>query len=305
MLKGVHQKLEPQDSPSFFKHGPSAFSKMMMFLSLSIILMAVDARFNYLIQIRQTFIDALHPLEVIAKTPNQWGRNLTNYFTSHNHLVKENSYLTQQAVEHNIQLQQLKTVQTENAHLRSLLKGNEPIIPKAILGEILHMGRDPFSNIIVINRGSHHHVKAGQAAVDANGVIGQVTRVYKFSSEITLITDKNLSIPIQIERNQLRAIAFGEGKNSSLDIPYLPTSVDIEVGDKLVTSGIDGIYPTGLAVATVTKIEQDPDSQFAKITSKPTAKVNHHLQLLILNMPEPIVETTVDANEEGQDNAPR
>ena len=110
----------------------------------------------------------------------------------------------------------------------------------------------------------------------SKGVIGQVTRVYPFTSEVTLITDKELSIPIQIERNQLRAIAFGAG-NNTLDIPYLPTNVDIKVGDKLVTSGIDGIYPAGLAVAMVTKIQQNPESPFAKIISTPIAEVTNHL----------------------------
>jgi rod shape-determining protein MreC len=138
---------------------------------------------------------------------------------------------------------------------------------------------------VVVNRGSQHTVKAGQAVVDSKGIIGQVTRVYPFTSEVTLITDKELSIPIQIERNQLRAIAFGEG-NNTLDIPYLPTNVDIKIGDKLVTSGIDGVYPAGLAVATVSQILQNPESPFAKIVCTPVAEVTNHLQLLLLELPE-------------------
>ncbi|MDX1916013.1 MAG: rod shape-determining protein MreC [Methylophilus sp.] len=287
MLKGVHQKLEPQESLAFFVRGPSPFSRMMFFCALSIVLMAVDARFNYLSQFRQTFIAALHPLEMLANAPSEWGMNIKNYLSSHNALLKENQALKLKEMEQQVLLQRLSTIESENTHLRSLLKGNAPIIPKAILGEIMHMGRDPFSNVIVINRGSNHGVSAGQAVVDADGVIGQVTRAYPFSSEVTLVTDKNLSIPIQIERNQLRAIAFGEGKSNTLDIPFLPTSVDIKVGDKLVTSGIDGIYPSGLAVATVTQIKQSPDAPFAKIISTPTAGVNSHSQLLILNMPQP------------------
>ncbi|HEY0562833.1 MAG TPA: rod shape-determining protein MreC [Methylophilus sp.] len=297
MLKGVHQKLEPQESVAFFVRGPSPFSRMMFFCALSIVLMAVDARFDYLSQLRQTFIAALHPLEVIASTPSEWGRNIKSYLTAHNQLIKDNNTLKIQAVEHKVMLQRLSTIQAENTHLRSLLKGSAPIIPKAILGEILHMGRDPFSNVIVVNRGSTHSVKAGQAVVDADGVIGQVTRVFPYSSEITLITDKNLSIPIQVERNQLRAIAFGAGKSSTLDLPFLPTSVDIKVGDKLVTSGIDGIYPAGLAVAMVSQLKQSPDSPFAKIVASPTAGVNKHQHLLILSMPEPIASTAATENK--------
>jgi len=285
MLKGVHQRLEPQQTPAFFVRGPNPFSRMVFFCALSLILMAADSRLNYLSQLRQTFIGGLHPLEKVAKAPSEWGRDASKYFSTHNALIQENYALKQQAFEHKVLLQSLNTLKAENRHLRSLLNGNIPIHPKAILGEITHTGRDPFTSAVIVNRGSQQNVKAGQAVVDSRGVIGQITRVYPFSSEVTLITDKSLSIPIQIERNQLRAIAFGEG-NNIIDIPYLPTNVDIRIGDKLVTSGIDGIYPAGLAVATVTKIEQDPDSPFAKILSTPIAEVTHHLQLLLLELPQ-------------------
>ena len=306
MLKGVHQKLEPQQTPAFFVRGASAFSRMVFFCALSVIFMAVDARLNYLSQIRQAFIAALHPLEIIANAPSEWYRDVKKYFSVHNELVQENYALKQQAFEHKVRLQRLNAITAENEHLRSLLNGDVPIQPKAVLGEISHMGRDPFTKIVVVNRGSQHTVKAGQAVVDSKGVIGQVTRVYPFTSEVTLITDNELSIPIQIERNQLRAIAFGEG-NNTLDIPYLPTNVDIKVGDKLVTSGIDGVYPAGLAVATVTQILQNPESPFAKIICTPVAEVTNHLQLLLLELPEakvvdPIEEKAAEeANKEKPD----
>jgi len=285
MLKGVHQNLETQQTPAFFVRGASAFSRMVFFCALSITIMAIDSRLNYLSQVRQAFIAALHPLEVVANAPGAWYRDTKKYFSAHNKLVQENYILKQQAFEHQVALQRFNTIQAENEHLRGLLNGNIPNQPKGMLGEISHMGRDPFTHIVVVNRGNQHNIKAGLAVVDSKGVIGQVTRVYPFTSEVTLITDKELSIPIQIERNQLRAIAFGGG-NNTLDIPYLPTNVDIKVGDKLVTSGIDGVYPAGLAVATVTKIEQNPESPFAKIISTPVAEVTNHLQLLLLDLPD-------------------
>ncbi len=291
MLKGVHQKLEPQQTPAFFVRGASPFSRLMLYSALSIIIMAADARFSYLSRVRHAVIGALHPLEVLANAPSNWVRDTKRYFTGHHQLIQENYLLKQQAFEHRVMLQRLSTIQAENVHLRSLLNGNIPIQPKAVLGEISHTGRNPFSNVVIVNRGTKHGIKAGQAVVDAKGVIGQVTRVYPFSCEVTLITDKELTIPIQIERNQLRAIAFGAG-NNTLDIPYLPANVDIRVGDKLVTSGIDGIYPAGLAVATVTSILQNPESPFAKIVSTPVAEVTNHLQLLLLELPE-VQETEI------------
>lgn len=286
MLRGIHQQLDPQDTPAFFVQGPKPFSRLMLFCAVSLVMMAVDARFDYLSRVRQGFSAALHPLEVVARAPNEWGRNIDRYFTAHNSLIKENASLKQQALIDHAALQRLATVDLENQHLRSLLKGDQPRIPDAVLGEVLHMGRDPFSNILTLNRGSRDQITPGQAVVDGQGVVGQITRVYPYTSEVTLITDKKLSIPIQIERNQLRAIAFGEGKRNTLDIPYLPTSVDIKVGDKLVTSGIDGVYPAGLAVAQVTQIKQSQDSPFAKIISRPIAGVNNHKHVLILKLPE-------------------
>jgi rod shape-determining protein MreC len=140
---------------------------------------------------------------------------------------------------------------------------------------------------VIVNRGDKHLVQMGEAVVDATGVIGQVTRTYPLSSEVTLITDKSLAIPIQVERNGLRAIAFGHGRDNTLDLPYLPTNVDVKKGDKLVTSGIDGIYPAGLAVATVSHIEITPDSPFARIICVPTGGVEHHRQVLLVSIPEP------------------
>lgn len=296
MLKGIHQQLDPQESPAFFIQGPKPFSRLMFFCTLSLVMMAVDARFDYLSQVRQWFSTALHPLEVLASAPNEWGRNINTYFTSHNQLIQDNFKLKQQALIDHAALQRLATVDAENVHLRTLLAGDLPIIPQATLGEVLHMGRDPFSNIITLNRGSRHDITPGQAVVDEQGVVGQITRVYPFTSEVTLITDKKLSIPIQIERNQLRAIAFGEGKRNTLDIPYLPTSVDIKVGDKLVTSGIDGVYPAGLAVAVVTQIKQSQDSPFAKIITRPIAGVNNHKHVLILKMPDTPAMTQASEN---------
>jgi rod shape-determining protein MreC len=155
-----------------------------------------------------------------------------------------------------------------------------------VLGEIMHVGRDPFTKKIVVNRGETHQILNGEAVVDATGVIGQVTRTYPMSSEVTLITDKSLAIPVQVERNGLRAIAFGHGRDNTLDLPFLPTNVDIKRGDKLVTSGIDGVYPAGLAVATVSQVEITPDSPFARIVCVPTGGVENHRQVLLVSIPE-------------------
>lgn len=293
--------LEPQQAPSFFVRGPSPLSRLIFFSALSLALIATDSRLHYLVEVRQGFVALLHPLQVVANAPFDLYNSAAEYLTTHTTLVEHNQQLNRQALDDGAKLQRLNELEVENEHLRSLLGASQVISQPARLGEILHLGRDPFSQKMVINLGSRQNITAGQAVVDGDGVIGQVTRVYPFSSEVTLITDKELSIPIQIERNGLRAIAFGAGLDNVLDLPYLPANVDIQKGDRLITSGIDGVYPVGLAVAEVINIERNPDSPFALITSKPIAGVKSHRQVLLIGIPiiEPGPGTIVNKASPG------
>jgi len=278
--------LEPQQSPAFFVRGPSPLARLVFFSALSLALIVTDSRLHYLTEVRQGFIALLHPLQVVANAPFDLYHASAEYLTAHNTLVGTNRQLSEQALHDGAKLQRLNELEVENKHLRNLLGASQTIGQPARLAEVLHMGRDPFSQKMVVNLGARQNIKPGQAVVDGDGVIGQVTSVYPLSSEVTLITDKELSIPIQVERNGLRAIAFGAGVDNVLDLPYLPANVDIQIGDRLITSGIDGVYPVGLAVAEVTNIERNPDSPFARITSKPLAGIKNHRQVLLISIPE-------------------
>ena len=286
MARSGFSKLEQQQAPAFFVRGPSAFARLVFFSALSMALMATDSRLQYLTAVRMNLMAVLHPLQVIANTPTTLYHATTEYFSTHHRLLNENAELKVQVLKQNIALQQLNSLTLENENLRELLKADKSLVQSSVLGEIMHVGRDPFTKKIVVNRGEVHNVVNGEAVVDATGVIGQVTRTYPLSSEVTLITDKSLAIPIQVERNGLRAIAFGHGRDNTLDLPFLPTNVDIKRGDKLVTSGIDGVYPAGLAVATVSQIEITPDSTFARIVCVPTGGVENHRQVLLVSIPE-------------------
>lgn len=267
--------IEQHQTPVFFVRGPSALTRLFFFAVLSLALMATDSRLHYLIEVRQGFVALMQPLEVIASTPVKLYLSTVEYLTSHHDLFVENRKLRQQALHDGMVLQKLRALELENVHLRDLLGTVKKLQPTARLAEILHMGRDPFSHKVVINLGSRQNIIAGQAVVDAKGVIGQITRAYPFSSEVTLITDKGLSIPVQIERNGLRAIAFGQGQDNLIDLPYLPPNVDIRQDDLLVTSGIDGVYPPGLAVARVISIDRGPASPFAHIVCAPIAGIEN------------------------------
>ena len=285
MVRGFNHKLEQQQAPAFFVRGPSAFARLVFFSALSLALMATDSRLQYLTGLRQNLVALLHPLQVLANAPSQLYRDTDEYFSTHHRLLNENLQLKQQALKKDIALQRLNTLTLENDHLRNLLQANKALVESSVLGEIMHVGRDLFTKKVIVNRGEAHQIVAGEAVVDATGVIGQVTRIYPLSSEVTLITDKSLAIPIQVERNGLRAIAFGHGRDNTLDLPYLPTNVDIRRGDRLVTSGIDGVYPAGLAVATVSQIEITPDSPFARIVCVPMGGVENHRQVLLVSIP--------------------
>lgn len=295
MMRGIHQNFDQQQAPAFFARGPSPLARLTFFTALSLALMATDSRLQYLANVRENLMTLLHPLQVIANAPLQLYQNTDEYFSTHHYLLAENSRLKQQALMQGIALQRLNLLTLENANLRSMLDAKQSLTETSTLAEIIHVGRDAFTKKIIVNRGKNHHVVTGAAAVDAKGVVGQVTRTYPSSSEVTLITDKSLAIPVQIERNGLRAIAFGHGRDNTLDLPYLPANVDIKRGDKLVTSGIDGVYPAGLAVATVIEMRTTQDSPFAHIVCAPTAGVENDKQILLVSIPKIELETAIEA----------
>ncbi len=292
MMRGIHQNLDQQQVPAFFARGPSPLARLTFFTALSLALMATDSRLQYLGELRQNLMTLLHPLQIIANTPSELYEDANEYFSTHHYLLDENERLKKQALIQDVALQRLNLLSLENANLRDLLQAKQSLTETSTLAEIIHVGRDTFTKKVIVNRGTNHNVITGAAVADAKGVIGQVTRTYPSSSEVTLITDKSLAIPVQIERNGLRAIAFGRGRDNTLDLPYLPANVDIKRGDRLVTSGIDGIYPSGLSVATVIEMSTTPDSPFAHIVCAPTSGIENNRQILIVSMPKAAPETT-------------
>lgn len=290
MMRGIHQNFDQQQAPAFFARGPSPLARLSFFTALSLALMATDSRLQYLAGVRENLMTLLHPLQIVANTPADLYDATNEYFSTHHHLLDENARLKKQALMQNIALQRLNILNLENSNLRNLLDAKQTLAETSTLAEVIHVGRDSFTKKIIVNRGKNHNVATGAAAVDAKGVIGQVTRTYPSSSEITLITDKSLAIPVQIERNGLRAIAFGKGRDNTLDLPYLPANVDIRRGDKLVTSGIDGVYPTGLAVATVTEMTTTQDSPFAHIVCIPAGGIENNRQILLVSIPHTELE---------------
>lgn len=266
----------------FFKRGPSPLARLSFFSLLSLILMATDARFNQLELLRQGVGLALHPLQQIANSPLALSRRANDFFVTQSQLASENARLKQQQLITAAQLQHNQSLQAENLHLRHMLSIGERYGNNVVAVEVMSAGRDPFSRRIIVDKGSNSRIQPGQAAIDDAGLVGQVTRVQVLSSEITLITDKGQAVPIEVVRNGLRAIAFGHGQDNTLELAFMATNMDIQNGDQLVTSGIDGTYPRGIPVAVVSQIERNAGYPFARISCTPSAGMDRYRNLLIV-----------------------
>ena len=269
--------------PPFFNRGPAPLVRLSFFVSLAVLLMVLDARFRYAEGVRQVVAFAAYPIQRVAMAPVDLFHGVVNYFGSTAALQEENTALKTKALRAAPELLRLEALKEENNQLRRLLEAQERLPGKSVFAEILYAGRDPFSRKVVIDKGSHNGIQAGQPVIDDVGVIGQVTRVYLLISEVTLLSDKDQAIPLQVQRNGLRAVAYGGAEGGMLDLRFMAANADIRNGDTLVTSGIDGTYPPGLPVATVARIERDAAYAFAKITLTPTAGTERYRQLLVLS----------------------
>ena len=268
--------------PPFFKRGPSPAFRLGVFALLAIALMVLDLRYRYLEPMRQVMSVIVYPLQRVAAAPGEFVARAIEFFASRESIKRENARLVRENLRQAASLQTLEALKRENAELRSLLQAKRRLQQNSVMAEIIYSARDPFSRKLVLDKGLRQDVQAGAAVVDAEGVIGQVTRAYPFLAEVTLITDKNQAVPVQNVRSGLRAIVFGNGREGTLDLRFMPINADIEVGDTLVTSGIDGTYPAGLPVARVSNIERDAALVFARITCRPIGGVNKRGLALIL-----------------------
>jgi rod shape-determining protein MreC len=269
--------------PPFFNRGPAPLVRLAFFGLLAILLMVLDARFRYAEPLREALALVSYPLQSAAIAPVRAAEAVVDYFRSKIQLEKDNDSLRARALQSAKDLMTLEALTAENAQLRRLIDARERLPRSATFAEIQYAGRDAFSRKVIVDKGSSDGLQMGLAVIDDIGVIGQVTRVHTMLSEITLVTDKDHAIPVQVARNGLRAVAFGTGDGATMDLRFMAANADVQNGDTLVTSGIDGTYPPGLPVARVSRIERDAAYAFAKITCVPAAGADRHRQVLVLS----------------------
>ncbi len=282
--------------PPFFNRGPAPLVRLAFFGLLAVLLMVLDARFRYVDPLRQVLGFMAYPLQQTALAPVRMIEAMSDYFSSKAQLEKESELLRARVLQSSKDIMTLESLVAENAQLRRLAEARQRLPRSSTFAEIQYASHDAFSRKVIVDKGAADGLQAGLAVIDDIGVVGQVTRVHPMLAEITLVTDKDHAIPVQVVRNGLRAVAFGTGDGATLDLRFMAANADVQNGDVLVTSGIDGTYPPGLPVARVSRIERDAAFAFAKITCVPAAGTDRHRQVLVLspdpNHPPPPSATT-------------
>jgi rod shape-determining protein MreC len=268
--------------PPFFKRGPAPLVRLFFFASLSLALLVIDARFRYAEGLRTWLALAAYPLQRAATAPVELFSSVGSFFSTQASLVEENQRLREKALAYSHDAQRYAAAQAEAEQLRKLVGAQEKLESRVIPAEVLYNGRDPYSHKLFIDRGATHGVRPGSPVTDESGVVGQVTRVHPLLSEVTLATDRDQAIPVQVVRNGLRAVAFGGGASGTLELRFMAANADIQTNDRLITSGIDGTYPPGLPVASVLRIERDAENAFARVVCRPAAGVDRGRFVLVL-----------------------
>ena len=291
--------------PPFFRTGLSPLARLFIFATLALALIVGDARLKYLDTVRQIASVIIYPLQRIAGAPASISQRASEFFVSSSALRAENARLAQENLSHAAQLQQLDSLTMENEQLRKLVEARQRLTGRTTFAEILYAARDPFSRKIVIDQGSQHGVRAGQPVIDGMGVVGQVTRIYPWLAEVTLITDKGHLVPVLNPRNGLRAVLAGTGNDGALELKFVPLNADFENNDQLVTSGIDGVYPPGLPVAQVVNVERNAAYLFARIICKPLAGVNNHKQVLVVHAEQTLPERPAEQPQKADKGGPK
>ena len=293
------------DPPPFFHRGPSPLSRLAFFGLLSLALLFTDTRYRYLENVRQVVAVALYPLQRAVQMPGEALAFAGTYFSSQRALAGDNAQLKQQLLADAPLLQSYPQLEQENARLRAMLSVEARFHGAATAAEVLYSGRDPFTQKIFVDKGDAAGVLAGQAVIDDIGVIGQVTRVFPYMAEVTLVTDKDHAVPVKVERSGVRSVMYGAGTGRLPELRFLSPNAEVQPGDRLVTSGIDGTYPAGLAVAQVASVERETGQMFARVTCKPLAGVDASQHVLILGsaaatMSRPEEPTEADAPRKGR-----
>jgi rod shape-determining protein MreC len=298
--------------PPFFRQGPSALTKLIFFSALALFLMVADARFHVADPLRATLAVALLPVQRALAVPVEMLQGGSDYLQG-----LRAALMAEKAAEARLAAQAERALRSEalareNAGLRALLELRAATGVRSRAAEVLYEAADPYSRKLVIDQGQAQGIAQGAPVINEAGVLGQVTRTYALTSEVTLLADKDAAIPVLNTRTQQRGAAYGGASGgTAMELRFTSANADVQIGDLLHTSGLDGIYPPGLPVARVASVERRVESGFARIVLKPVALPDAVRHVLVLEplaaqlppRPAPVVE--VPAKTERQLKTPR
>ena len=270
----------------FFQRGPSPLVRLAFFCAFSLALIVLDSRYHSVGFIRATLNILIYPAEQVAHLPVYLFEQSAEFFSSQSELRASNERLNHQLIVFSERAAQSASLEKDLNELRKLNDLPARASLPSILAEVIHGGRNPFTAKLVLDRGSQAGLIEGQPVMDTEGLVGQITHVSPVSAEVTLVTEQNQQIPVRILRNGLRTLSEGDGSSGTLSLPFLPEGADIQTGDQIVTSGIDGTYPEGLPVAVVAHIERSSSRVFARVTCTPVGGVGRGHYVLVLTPPK-------------------
>ncbi|MCX7660526.1 MAG: rod shape-determining protein MreC [Caldimonas manganoxidans] len=288
--------------PPFFRQGPSAFTRLIFFSALALFLMVADRRLSVTEPLRAVIATALHPVQQVLLMPVQAISAAGQYLQGLAAARAAEAQARRQLADQAVRLSRLDLLEQENARLRELLQLRSTVSTRTLAAEVLYDRPDPYTRKVVIDRGLTQGVVPGSPVIDPTGVIGQVTRVYPLTSEVTLLVDKDAVIPVLNTRTQVRGLAYGDPQRAGLELRFMPTNADVREGDTLATSGVDGVYPAGLPVAVVSRVERRADSAFARILLEPVGQLDSARHVLVL---EPVGHALPPPPELASEALPR
>jgi rod shape-determining protein MreC len=272
-----------RNPPPFFKQGTSALTKLIIFSFVSMALMLADQRYNLVQPARWVLSIIIYPVQWVALRPQVAWYDLGDIFEGKQDVLDNLQAAKAQLLTQSVRTSQLEQLELENRHLRELLELRQRMPTPSLAAEVLYEAGDPYTRKMVLDKGALNGVVQGSPVMDEQGILGQITRVHPLVSEITLVTDREHSIPVLNTRTSARGVAFGEsGGAPLLELRYMATNADIEVDDVLTTSGVDGVYPPGIPVAKVVKVERRADSVFARILCESLARVQGARHVMVL-----------------------
>ncbi|MBU0587983.1 MAG: rod shape-determining protein MreC [Gammaproteobacteria bacterium] len=284
--------------PPFFRQGPSALSKLTVFSALALFLMVADVRFTISKPLRTVLATAIYPLQWLVFKPVEWSRDASQYIETLTAAQADAGRVRLKLAQQSERASLVEQLSLENTRLRQLLALRERVSTPSQAAQVLYDAADPYTHKVIIDIGRLNGVSEGSPVIDESGVLGQVTRIYPSVSEVTLVIDRDQAIPVLNTRTGARGVAFGDAgaHSAALELRFMATNADVQAGDLLTTSGVDGVYPPGLPVARVEKVEQRTDSAFARIFCVPVGLVQGARHVMVLKP----VGTQIPARPEAE-----